>query len=155
MKYRKVQGFTLVEVMIALFVLSVGLLGSTAMIHNGRAIAKNTNYDSMASQMASSVAEMMRSNITGVAEGSYNALNSHVANPGCIVTGCTADNMAKYDSYIWGWMLDQYLPGATGTIRGTGLDSVFTITISWTEVRREAANTGSEITQTYTMMFQP
>lgn len=155
MSNKKQQGFTLIEVMIALFVLSVGMLGSSAMMLRGQSEAVKTNNDAIAAQMAQSVAEMVRSNIDGVEAGSYDALSSHAANPGCITSGCTGQNLAIYDSYLWGWMLDEYLTNASGTISGNGADSVFTITINWTEVQRTSATSGAEVTKTHTMIFQP
>lgn len=155
MKLKKNRGFTLLEVMIALFVLSVGMLGSTAMMLRGQTEATKINYSSTATQLASTMAEMMRSNITGVEAGAYNGLDSTVADPGCISTGCSAANIAAYDGYIWGWMLNEYLPDGSGNVRGAGADSVFTITIEWTETQRTGNDTGVEVTQNYTMKFQP
>jgi type IV pilus assembly protein PilV len=155
MKLKRSQGFTLLEVMIALFVLSVGMLGSTAMMLRGQTEATKINYSSTATQMASAMAEMMRSNITGVDAGAYNALDSSVADPGCIASGCTAENIAAYDGYLWGWMLNQYLPNGRGDVSGNGADSVFTISIEWTETQRTGNDTGIEVTQNYTMKFQP
>ena len=155
MKLKRNRGFTLLEVMIALFVLSVGMLGSTAMMLRGQTEATKTNYSSTATQLASTMAEMMRSNITGVDAGAYNALNSTVADPGCISTGCSAANIAAYDGYLWGWMLNQYLPDGSGNVRGAGADSVFTITIQWTETQRTGSDTGIAVTQNYTMVLQP
>lgn len=155
MKLKRNRGFTLLEVMIALFVLSVGMLGSTAMMLRGQTEATKINYSSTATQLASTMAEMMRSNITGVEAGAYNGLDSTVADPGCISTGCSAANIATYDGYIWGWMLSQYLPDGSGNVRGAGADSVFTITIQWTETQRTGNDTGVEVTKNYAMKFQP
>ncbi len=152
---KKNQGFTLIEVMIALFVLSVGLLGSSAMILRGQQEAVRTNYNGTAHQLAQSMAEMMRSNITAVNAGDYNNLDSHAADPGCITTGCNTTEMATYDSFIWGWMLDEYLPGAIGTVRGNGTDTIFTITISYTEIERKKRSEGEEVTRNHVMVFQP
>lgn len=152
---RKNHGFTLLEVMIALFVLSVGMLGSTAMILRGQTEATKTNAEAIAVQMSSSMAEMMRSNITGVEAGDYDALNSGAADPGCILTGCTAAQIATYDSSTWGWMLAEYLPNGAGTVSGLGKDSIFTITVNWTETQRTGTDTGVEVTKSHIMKFQP
>jgi type IV pilus assembly protein PilV len=117
MKLNKNRGFSLLEVMIALFVLSVGMLGSTAMMLRGQTEATKTNYSSTATQLASTMAEMMRSNITGVNAGAYNSLDSSVADPACISSGCSAAEIAAYDGYIWGWMLNEYLPDGSGDVR--------------------------------------
>ena len=144
--------------MIAVFVLSVGMLGSTAMMLQGRAAAVNTNYDSKAMQMAQSIAEQMRANIEGVEAGNYNNLDTTSATAqGCISTGCTSSEMALYDEYIWDWMLKEYLPNSTGTgtVTGAGADSVFTVTIEWKETKKTSATTGTLAVKSYVMVFQP
>ncbi len=149
------KGFSLIEVMIALFVLSVGMLGSSAMVLQAKQVALRTNYDATAAQLAQSMAEMMRSNVSGINGGNYNNLSSHAASPGCITTGCNAADRVAYDSFIWGWMMDEYLPGSSGTVSGNGLDSVFTITVTWNQTERTGKDTGAIVTRNYTMIFQP
>ena len=155
----KNHGFTLLEVMIALFVLSVGMLGSTSMILRSQTEATKTNSEAIAMQMSSNMAEMMRSNITAVEAGDYNALDSGAVAPGCISAGCNASQIATYDSSVWGWMLAEYLPDGEGTVRvetdATGKDSIFTITVNWTEIERTSTDTGKEVTKSHIMKFQP
>lgn len=157
---KKQGGFTLIEVLIAMFVLSVGMLGSTALMLQGRSAAVKTNYEAKAMQMAQSMAEQMRANIKGVVDGNYNDVDTASASAQtCIATTCTTAEMALYDEYIWGWMLDQYLPSGSGTVTGVASaadqDVVFTITVNWTETRKLTATTGEEITKSYGMVFQP
>ena len=156
----RARGFTLIEVLIAMFILSVGMLGSTSLMLQGRAEAKRTNYDAKAMQMAQSIAEQMRANIAGVNNGSYNSLDtSNGTSQSCITTSCTSAQLALYDEYIWGWMLNQYLPKGTGTVTGNGADSVFTIAVTWQEVVKTGEDatgpTGVAQDRTYTMVFQP
>jgi type IV pilus assembly protein PilV len=55
-------GFTLIEVLVALFVLSVGLLGAAAMQAKARALHTDATMRSSALLIASSLAERMRAN---------------------------------------------------------------------------------------------
>lgn len=149
-------GFTLIEVLIAMFVLSVGMLGSTALMLQGRAEAVKVNYEGKAMQLALGMAEQMRSNIEGVEGNDYDAIDTATAtDPACIATGCTVAAMAEYDAYIWGQALESGLPEGVGTVTGGGGDSIFTITVSWTETQKTSATEGKAVTKDYTMILQP
>ncbi|OKY25756.1 MULTISPECIES: type IV pilus modification protein PilV [Thalassotalea] len=101
------QGMTFIEVLIALFLLLVGLLGAVAM----QATVKKSSFDAMQRSLASSLAqdmlERMRSNDpTALATYESNdygvALNAVPANR-CNIQGapCTAAQMATNDIYEW------------------------------------------------------
>jgi type IV pilus assembly protein PilV len=155
-------GFTLIEVLIAMFVLSVGMLGSTGLMLQGRAGAVNTNYEAKALQMTLGIAEQMRANIVGVQGGNYNALKTASASdPGCIAAQCSTAQMAAYDAYIWKQALSSNLPSGAGevniTTAGANDDSIFTITVNWSQAQKNTGSkdTGSLVNRTYTMVFQP
>ncbi|MGZ5201150.1 MAG: type IV pilus modification protein PilV [Telluria sp.] len=59
---RSPAGFTLIEVLVALFVLSVGLLGAAAMQSRARALRAEARLHATATQLAASLAEEMRAN---------------------------------------------------------------------------------------------
>lgn len=128
-KFRKPfcqRGMTFIEVLIALFLLLVGLLGAVAM----QATVKKSSFDAMQRSLASSLAqdmlERMRSNdpstLANYASNDYGvALNAVPANR-CNVQGapCTAAQMATNDIYEW----ELALMGAdvmSGTNRRGGL----------------------------------
>lgn len=60
-------GFTLVEVLVALFVLSVGIIGAAATQSKARAAAHQLALNAAAVQLASSLAERMRANPVAMA----------------------------------------------------------------------------------------
>jgi len=149
-------GFTLMEVLLAMFVLSVGMLGSTGMMLQGRAESVKVNYESKAMQLALGMAEQMRANITGVTSNAYDAVDTaSAADPGCVAVSCSVAAMAQYDAYIWGETLKSNLPKGVGTVAGAGADSLFTITVNWTETQKTTAVTGVEVVNSYVMIFQP
>lgn len=144
------------EVLLAMFVLSVGMLGSTGMMLQGRAESVKVNYESKAMQLALGMAEQMRANITGVTTNAYDAVNTaSAADPGCVTVLCSVAEMAQYDAYIWGETLKNNLPKGAGTVAGAGADSLFTITVNWTETSKTSADTGIAVISSYVMIFQP
>ena len=150
------SGFTLIEIMIALFVLSVGVLGTTALLLRGQFEARQDNYASTAAMLAQGMADRMRANIQGVYANDYDALNSHMSSPGCIASGCGSTTLvAQNDSFEWGQEMDQLLPNATGNVRGNGQNSVMRITVSWTETQKKLTGGDTVATRNYVMVFQP
>ena len=156
------QGFTLLEVMIAAFVLAVGMLGSTAMMLRGIQQADYTNYEGIAVQAAANMAERMRSNITGQGSSGndYNNLVADKSSPVDCATLCTSADVALYHAYIWGLELDDLMPNAAATGLVTALnpgidDSVYQITVSWNTDKRVDTTTRTNITKSYVMIFQP
>jgi len=151
------------EVMIAAFVLSVGMLGSTAMMLRGMQGADTTNYESRAVQIAMNMAERMRGNITGVTAGDYDAKTSTTTVVDCSSAACTAAGVADYHLYIWGTELNDLLPGdssPTGSINVLALgtattDPTYTISVSWDSNVRTGTDQASFVTNTYEMIFQP
>jgi len=134
------QGFTLMEVMIAAFVLAVGI----------------------AAQVAMNMAERMRSNIQEVVNGSYDNLVADSANAVDCSVLCTPQNVALYHAYIWGQEIEDLFPSrnATATVAAINpgvRDSVYTITVNWDSLVRVINKTEeSSIGATsYTMIFQP
>ena len=81
------NGFTFIEVLIAMFILVTGILGAVAM----QATAKKASFDAMqrslASALAKDVIERMRSNkaslLAGYAGSDYGETLKHVQNRRC------------------------------------------------------------------------
>lgn len=140
---RNESGFTLLEVLVAIIVLSLGLLGlaglQAATLRNNqiayyRAIAIQQTYD---------MADRIRANQKGAKDGEYDALNAAIpADPDCVTNTCTAANMAVADHSQWNNNNARMLPGGTGTVvsaAGGGFD----ITVSWNE-NTEAGSTAQQ-----------
>ena len=140
---RKQSGFTLLEVLVAIVVLSLGLLGlaglQAATLRNNqiayyRAIAIQQTYD---------MADRIRANQVGVAAGAYDALDTSIpADPDCVANTCTAANMAVADHSQWNNNNARMLPAGLGTVASVAGGS-FDITISWNE-NTETGSTGQQ-----------
>lgn len=144
-------GFTLLEVLVAIVVLSLGLLGlaglQAASLRNNQVALQR----SIAAQQAQDMADRIRANQAGVAAGAYDNLTAVTpGNPGCIATGCTPANLAITDHRQWNLTNAVLLPGGVGEVdcvQGPGnacsndanLVRTFRITVRWTE-RGELGN---------------
>jgi type IV pilus assembly protein PilV len=110
------RGFTLIEVLIAMVILAVGLLGIAAL----QAVGLRTNHSallrSQATLFAYDMADRMRANTQGFAAGNY---NNPAATPvsSCETTaGCTPAQMATHDMSVWSTALSQTLPAGAGIV---------------------------------------
>lgn len=68
---KRQQGFTLLEVMIALLILSIGLLGLAALQTTGLRSNQMASMRTLATQFTYDMMDRMRSNPAGVAAGEY------------------------------------------------------------------------------------
>ena len=133
---RPCAGFTLLEVLIALIIVSIGLLGVAAMQASTLKNAGSSKYRSAAISLSSDMSDRMRANLEGVMEGNlaantgYNRPRTAVAdavyntpNPACRSTGCLPAEMALDDLATWQERLATSLPRGTGVVcidSGTG-----------------------------------
>ncbi len=155
LKIRRIKhqsGFTLLEVLITVVVLSIGLLGIAGLQLVGLRFANNANLRYQAVLQANDMADRMRANQQGVSAGSYNNISGTGSDPGCITSGCSPAQMAATDAFQWNTANAQVLPAGTGTVTGNGANSVFTVTINWTEMGPTGVGSG---THSYVMSFRP
>ena len=130
----------MVEVLVAIVVLSIGLLGLAGL---QAASLKNNNSSyqrSVASMLAYDMLDRIRANRDGLIAGNYNSVSpgSFPSDPGCSSSNCTEAALAQYDIAEWGDQLDNLLPSGTGKIEGNGANTIFTITVMWDDERTGA-----------------
>jgi type IV pilus assembly protein PilV len=113
-------GFTLLEVLISLLIISFGLLGLAGLQVISLKNSHSATMRTLATQHAQDIADRMRANMAGVAAGGY-AMGAGGATatevPACLTTvGCTPAQQAANDLFEWQQGLD-----ATASTSGTGL----------------------------------
>lgn len=134
------RGFSLLEVLIALLVLAVGLLGLAALQNMGLRLNHQSYERTQATILIYDMIDRMRANPTGVVAGNY-ALSMTSTPPtatlNCEATACTPAAMAAYDMNRWittiaGTATQRAaLSGGQGSIVAAG--SRFAISVSWQE----------------------
>lgn len=135
------SGFSLIEVLVALVLLSVGLLGIAALQVSGIRFAHNANIRYQAMLQAIDMSDRMRANQSALQSGAYSNISGLGTNPNCISTNCSPTQMAQADQYEWNTANARLLPNGTGTVTQNG--SLYTITVRWQEMegRGSAAST--------------
>jgi type IV pilus assembly protein PilV len=136
------HGFTMIEVLVAIFVLAIGLLGLAGL--QASSLKNNTSAytRSQAQLLAYDMLDRMRANQQGVTDGNYDdLLGTTPSNPSCISSGCSVAQLAQHDAYEWTTVLAQTLPSGTGLVTGNGAGSIFTITVMWDDERTGATGT--------------
>ena len=142
----KANGFTLLEVLIALVIFSFGLLALAALMAKGLQYNTSALYRSYASTQAYDMADRMRANRLGITAGNYDSISGAGSDPVCITTGCTPAQMAQYDGWAWNSANADLLPSGSGSVTAAG--TTYTITVTWSEGRiATAAGTESFVFQ--------
>ncbi len=98
------RGFTLIEALITVIILSVGLLGLAGLQFNALRSNQSAAQSTLAVLQVIDGADRLRSNAAGVAAGHYDKLTGDPGDdPGCIDSnkGCEHEALAKYDYWAW------------------------------------------------------
>ena len=104
-KARRQGGFTLIEVMVALVVLVLGVLGAAAMTITAIRDSKQSALRSQATSLAYELSDLLRMSPNQEAVFTSGA---PTAVPGCWTTGCSVTDIAKNNFYEW----DQKVKGS-------------------------------------------
>lgn len=126
------RGFSLVEVMVALLVTTVGLLGLAALQLTSLKIGHNAYLRGQAVQIAHEIAERMRANREAARDGRYDL--AYGATPG-------GDGPPAADLAAWKQRLTAVLPQADGRIEVDAATMIARIAIRWDDAR---GDTGAE-----------
>lgn len=158
------RGFTMLETLISILILSFGLLGIAGIYVAGVQNNKSANLRTLATQQAYDIADRMRANLAGLTVPlpamPYYHLPTAALNASCYTTtNCSPQQMAQNDYYEWNdagsaSSNPRVLPGGfgitcldstpnDGTWNGTvvnhqcdGLGTVYAIKVWWIDDRR-------------------
>ena len=133
--YKNEQAFTLVEVMVAMVIFSVGLLGLAGLQSLGMQNNQTAYFRTMAIQQAYNMTDRMRNNIAGVNAGAYSALNTAIPPVGtnCVTSACSPAELANFDHFEWNTNNDAQLPQGRGSVTVDG--EQFVICVMWNELK--------------------
>ncbi len=123
---QKSRAFTLIEVLVTLFILSTGLLALASLQIKSIQTTHNAYLLTQATLLAHDIAERMRSN-PGF---DYGNLTTPSSKPDCITKTCTPPEIAEYDYYEWQQNLKSLLPKGSGTIKHS-ISGNIVIEIHW------------------------
>ena len=138
------HGFTLLELLIALLVLSIGLLGLAALQTVGLRSNQMASMRTVATQMTYDMTDRMRANPDGMTTANqYYVLDTGDATPSiatdCDAEACTTEELADFDLNHWRTRISS-LPGGLSKVTQTTTAgfTTHTITVHWNESRDPA-----------------
>ncbi len=142
-KNRNNKGFSLLEVMIAMVIFAVGVLGLAGM----QALALENSFESASRNQAIILAYSMSDRMLANREGkdAYRIDSGLTPTPqtDCSVVNCgTIAEIVAYDQSKWKQTLAQQLLAGDGSI--TGAAPNYTITVFWDEDRSGATGTACQ-----------
>ena len=122
---RRERGIGLLEILIAVVVISVGFLAAARMQVEGMRFSQGAYFQSQAHFLANDMVERMRSNPTGMKLGAYDALDTRdaVVSPNCATTDCTPAEQARQDAFDWRAYLDPATAGSNVVLPGSASES--------------------------------
>ena len=123
------RGFTLVEVLVALLVLSIGMLGIAALYLDSLRASRAALYRTQAVALASDIADRIRAN--------RNPLDAYDCGGEC-VAGTGGNAVAITDINAWLANVQRELPegicSLTFTAGAVNAPNVYDVAVTWTEV---------------------
>ena len=129
------HGFSLVESMVALVVLSVGMIGIAALHGQGLSAGRTAQYRTQAVNLVADMADRIR--VNRIAQANYgNAAANNGCDPQTGGATCTPTMMAAHDLFVWNQQVQQILPnGQSQILVNVGTNpTTFSIQVSWDEV---------------------
>lgn len=122
--YSRSMGFTLMEVLVTVVILSIGLLGVAGLQMSSLRGNQTAMEASLAVSLLMEGADRVRANRPGVrnpntgrATGdAYDYISAPGTDPGCISSGCSVAQIAQTDAFQWVSKIQQQLPSGVGVI---------------------------------------
>ena len=128
--YPRSRGLTLVEILIALLIMSIGLLGLASLQTLSLKFNTSAYYRTQATQLAYDFADRMRANRQAALGGSY-SIAFEDPPPAC-GPAVTIGTALEVDIAAWRNALACRIPQSTGSVTAIG-DDRFTIRVQWTD----------------------
>lgn len=126
-------GFGLVESLVALVVVSVGMIGIAVLYGQGLGASRTAFYRTQAVNLASDMADRIRLNRRGGASYAGAGADNNCKAGGNV--DCTIAQMAAQDIWEWQAQVVGQLPGGVGAVAYAGTTPpTYTISVTWQEV---------------------
>jgi len=129
-------GATLIEILIAVVILAIGLLGYAQLQSRALQINNQAFYQSRAAVMASSLFDRLRANREQALNSNdylyhYDGQDNLPPQPDCELQHCSAGQIAQRDVALWLQQLKDELPGVTARLERNG--SRYKLSMDWPE----------------------
>jgi len=129
-------GFTLLEVLVALIVLSIGLLGLSGLQTSGLRNNHSAFLRSQATLVSADIMDRMRVNRDAATGGDYNIDYTGSPTSATCSSNCSPQVVANMDLTTWRSYVER-LPGGEGEINVDG-NGIVTVRVRWADTRDNA-----------------
>ena len=129
LKSKSQSGISMIEVLIAILILTIGLLGMAALQAKATQFNHSAYLRTQAVNLTYDIGDRIRANRAPAISGAYN--HAFSANKP------TGTSIAAQDLSQWLTILENTLPGGEGAVSTNG--NVITIQIRWNDARQENA----------------
>jgi type IV pilus assembly protein PilV len=140
---KRSSGFSLIEVLVAMLILAIGLLGLMSLQLLSLQTNTNSNFRTQATIAANDMSERIRANIPGFEAGAYDAISFSSNGTECSA-GCSALARAGNDVLEWKEYLTDYLPEGKGEVQNKGISNSLDIKVTWKENDKSGASLTKE-----------
>jgi type IV pilus assembly protein PilV len=114
---RRVQrGVSLIEVLIAVLIFSIGLIGLAGLMVMATRSSHSAYLRTQVTFLAQTMADRMRANPAAVWNKSYNATYPTTGTQACTAAGCSPAQLAAHDQQMWSSQLTTFLPSGSAKI---------------------------------------
>lgn len=145
------RGFTLLEALITIVVVSIGLLGILGLQTVSIANTQISAARSTAAVAAESIAARILANPEGAAgyeDISHPAAGGNAPETDCIDEACSPADLATYDAWMWDHMLGERLPKGAGYVdcvdSGPSACRTYRVIVAWSERDRTGSGGTSD-----------
>lgn len=153
----RASGFTMIELLVAVVVFSIGLIGIAGMQATALGLTHDSQVTVRASNLTADILEKIRLNPTARRAGHYNDISGTQTAPSCVTTtdaqgdtttdpsntgACTAEELAQLDAWLWMEEISDSLPSGSGEVKFD--NDIYTVTVTWKEKQN-----GTVVDQTY------
>lgn len=151
---RRPRGISLLEVLVAVVILAVGLLGIAALQVSTTTYTESSLRRSQAAALSREIIERMRVNPEEARDGSYDISTLPGFTTNCVGTAanCTEAEIREHDLRLWSDRIEATLPSGDATIEtqpvpaDPDLPSEISVTLRWDDSR----GTRALVAQTFT-----
>jgi len=134
---KRSNGTSLIEILVAVFILAIGILGIASAHINGIKTSQETALRFQANVLATDMVERMRANInTANAANVYNMADSSAYAVGaqdCEANSCSLNGLALWDKAQWKTAIEASLPSGIGSVASVvaGGTKTYTVIVSY------------------------
>ena len=128
------RGMTLVEILVALLVLSIGMLGFAALQTTSLRFNTSAYYRTQATALAYDLSDRMRANRQAALDGAYTVAFQNPP-PACNAIAQGVGSVAEQDLAAWRNAMACRIPESTGSVVPNGNE--VTVTVRWNDSQGE------------------